>query len=260
MDGNAEFKAKMIARHRPAFTLWCRVHELLEQLVVKERSLSSAYARALDLLFIEAFKSHGSLYPLCVLGHGEDGATIARRLLEIAFQVGYLCSEDSEREKRGELYLAYFWHNAKEVMKLNIPSDRRKWWEDHYNRHKQWLPLKSSEEPLQNWSGLTFAAMADKLNLKNTYEKDYRFLCNVAHCSARGLLLDKVNGVLQITSDVFVREILVFGTRYMLGITLYWNELFAVGDSATLTELHTEAINFDFKAEPMTRASERGAG
>jgi hypothetical protein len=36
--------------------------------------------------------------------------------------------------------------------------------------------------------------------------------------SARGLLLDKGDGVLQITSDALVNEILVFGRRYILGL------------------------------------------
>src|ERR1700733_7514114 len=138
MNENSEFKAKMIDRHRLAFTLWCREHDLLEHLVLQERILESAYGRALDLLFIQSFKSHGSLYPLCVIGHGEDGATIARRLLEIALQVGHLCSDESEREKRGEMYLAYFWHNAKEISMLDLPEDRRKWWEEQYSRHKNW--------------------------------------------------------------------------------------------------------------------------
>lgn len=237
----------MIERHRPAFNLWRLVHELLEGLVVIPRTLPSAYARALDLLFIQAFKSHGSLYSLCVMGHGEDAATIARRLLEIALQVGYLCLEDQEREKRGELYLAYFWHNAKEIIALDIPEDRRQWWEKQYDIHKALLPLKPSGEPLQNWSGLSFAAIADKIGLKDTYEKDYRFLSNVAHCSARGLLLEKSDGTIQITTDVLVNELLVYGTRYMLAVTLYWNEQFALADSAKLAELHAEAVCFDFK-------------
>lgn len=248
MNSNAEFKAKMIERHRPAFDLWLRVHEMLEELVIKPRTLQSAYSRALDLFFVEAFKSHGSLYPLCVMGHGEDAATIARRLLEIAFQVGYLCLEDQDREKRGELYLAYFWHNAKEIIKLNIPEDRRQWWEKHYDLHKRWLPLRPSGDPLQNWSGLSFAAMAERIGLKDTYETDYRFLSNVAHCSARGLLLDKVDGTIQITSDALIDELLIYGTKYVLAVTLYWNEHFALGDSGKLSELHAEAVGFDFKA------------
>src|SRR5450755_3747098 len=91
---NKAFRKQMLDRHRPAFDVWFRLAQLLENAVVKERkgTLQSAFACALDLLFIEAFKSHGSLYFLCVNGCGEDAATIARRLFENALQVGYLCS------------------------------------------------------------------------------------------------------------------------------------------------------------------------
>ena len=70
-------------------------------------------------------------------------ATIARRLLEIGLQVGYLCSEQSERERRGELYLAYFWHNAREIVLLQISDERRQWWEKQYDLHKRLLPANA---------------------------------------------------------------------------------------------------------------------
>ncbi len=65
MDGLEElreFKAKTIAEHRAAFDLWQRVHALIEKYVTCGRGLSSEYSKALDILFIQAFKSHGSLY------------------------------------------------------------------------------------------------------------------------------------------------------------------------------------------------------
>jgi hypothetical protein len=89
--------------------------------------------------------------------------------------------------------------------------------------------------------------MAQKLGLKDTHEQDYRFLSNVAHCSARGILLDTVGGTIQITRDVLVREMLVYGTKYMLGVALYWNEQFALADATKLSELLAEAVAFNFK-------------
>lgn len=51
-----------------------------EEPVVCPRVLGPAFERALDLLFIQAFKSHGSLYSLCVLGPCEDAAPWGMRL------------------------------------------------------------------------------------------------------------------------------------------------------------------------------------
>jgi hypothetical protein len=229
MSGNDEFKSQMIERHRPAFNLWSRVHELLDEVVAKPRTLQSAYSRALNLFLILAFKSHGSLYPLCVMGHGEDAATIAHRLLTIALPAGYLCAEESLREERGEFCLHHFWRSARDIVNLQIPAERREWWEKQYVK------------PVGPWTFWTFLP-------KGIDEQEDRFLANVSHCSARGMLLDEGDGTIQITTDVLVREILVYGTKYVLRVALYWNEHFALADAAKLSELHAEAVGFDFNA------------
>src|ERR1035437_2541354 len=66
---NKSFRKQMLDQHRPAFDIWLRLAQLLEEAVVGDRDLQSAFARALDLLFIQAFKSHGALYVLCVNGY-----------------------------------------------------------------------------------------------------------------------------------------------------------------------------------------------
>lgn len=241
----------MLDRQRPAFDIWLRLAQLLEEAIVGDRSLESAFARALDLLFIQAFKSHGALYVLCVNGYGEDAATIARRLFEIALQVGYLCLEEDKREERGEKYLAYFWHNAKEVVAaLDLPEERRKWWEEKYNSHKKWLKCNKKGEALQSWSELTFLDLAKQLDLEDTYNEDYRFLSHVAHCSSRGLLPPAAGGTIQIQSDRFIRLVLVFGTRYAFYTARNWNEHFRLIDATKIEKLQDDAINFDFKRNP----------
>jgi hypothetical protein len=248
IDQNKAMKKQMLDRHRPAFDVWLRLAQPMEEAVVKERTLNSAFARALDLLFIEAFKSHQSLYPLCVMGHGEDAATIARRLFEIALQVGYLSSEKRRREERGGAFLAYFWHNAKGVIAaIDLPEDRRKWWEEQYDRHKKWLAFDRNGEPKRYWFGSNFKQLAKDLGCEAAYSQDYHFLSLIAHCSSRGLLLDKIKDRIQIKTDRLVREILVYGTRYALWVSANWNEHFALIDATTLEKIRDDTINFDFK-------------
>jgi len=83
--------------------------------------------------------------------------------------------------------------------------------------------------------------------LKDTYDEDYRFLSHVAHCSSRGLLLDKINNVIEIKSDRLIREILVYGTKYALAVTTKWNEHFHLIEQKTLDKLCEDANNFDFR-------------
>lgn len=241
----AEKKAR-IDRNRPAFTLWSHLANLLEEAVVRDRTPDSSFARALDLLFIEAFKSHGSLYPLCVLGHGEDAATIARRLFEIALQVGYLGKDDAEKENRGRMYLANFWHSAKELSDtMHLTPERRKWWEERYDEHKKWLRFRNGK-PDPYWSGRNFYELAVELGFKDTYDQDYRLLSNIAHCSARGLLLDKRDNEIQIQTDRLVTPILVYGTKYMLWIAAHWNEHFKLIEESELKQILDQSVHFDF--------------
>ncbi len=249
ISGNAAAKKVTIERHRAAFDLWLFVHQTLEDTVILDRNNQTPFARALDLLFIQAFKSHGSLYSLCVLGHCEDAATIARRILEIALQVGYLDSEASETENRGMQYLAYFWHLAKGIMdNPALTVEERQRWQQLYDENKRWLQFNKHGKPLSNWSGLSFADLANKLKMQATYEVDYRFLSNAAHSSAAGTMSHVVGGVLQITDDTFVTPILVYGTRYMLAVAEVWNAHFKLIDDPRMDEVRKRVLSFDFKA------------
>ena len=143
----SEFEARMIEQHRPAFELWQRCHEMLESVVPEGRGLSSPFARALDILFVQAFKSHGSLGLLSRAGQGEDGATVARRMLEIAFQSKYLCAEVDRRDERGKKYLAWYWLQAPKRLKADLPPDVRTRWQSQYDRPSSRQACRQSPRP-----------------------------------------------------------------------------------------------------------------
>jgi hypothetical protein len=93
MESNAAAKKATLTRYESAFSLWLLAHQTLEDAAITDRDVRSSFARALDHLFIQ--------------GHCEGAATITRRIFEISLQVGYLDSEEPERENRGRGYLAY---------------------------------------------------------------------------------------------------------------------------------------------------------
>lgn len=248
-DSNAAAKKLTLMRHRAAFDLWFVVHQTLEDAVIGDRKTDTAFRRALDLLFIQAFKSHGSLYSLCVLGHCEDAATIARRILEIALQIGYLDSEDAEQENRGRQYLAYFCHIIPGIIaNPAIGPEERSRWQALYDQNKKWLRFTGSGRPLNNWSGLGFADMTRKLQTPETYEQDYRFLSNMAHSSSAGFFPRIVGGRLQITDDTNATPILIYGTRYMLAVTEIWNGNFNLIKQSKMVDLRNRCITFDFQS------------
>jgi len=249
IDSNAAAKKATLTRHRDAFGLWLLIHQILEDVVIRNRNLQSFFARALDHLFIQAFKSHGSLYSLCVLGHCEDAAMIARRIFEIALQAGYLDSEELARETRGREYLAYFFHLVPKGILSNpsLTPEERKTWQQLYDQNKQWLKFTKSGNPLPNWSGLSVADLAAKLKMQKTYDEDYRFLSNMAHGSSAGSLLRIVDGEMQITDDRAATPILVYGTRYMLAVTEVWNAEFKLIEESKMIELRNSCLNFDLQ-------------
>jgi hypothetical protein len=250
IESNAAAKKATLTRHKAAFGLWLLIHQTLEDVVIRDRNPKTSFAKALDLLFIQAFKSHGSLYPLCVLGHGEDAATIARRIFEIALQVGYLDSEEPERENRGRQYLAYFFHLVPKGILANpsLKIEERQRWQQLYDQNRQWLKFNKSGNPSTSWSGLSIAALASKLNMQQTYNEDYRFLSNMAHASSAGSLLGIRGGELQITDDTAVTPILVYGTRYMLAVTEVWDAHFKLVEHSKMDEFKKGCLAFDFQS------------
>jgi hypothetical protein len=98
------------------------------------------------------------------------------------------------------------------------------------------------------WADSTIRDLAKELGWLDTYEHDYRFLSQIAHCTAQGILMDRVGNTLEIRTDMLVREILVFGTRYMISVAKHWNDVFGLIEATHLAELAVEAINFNFGA------------
>jgi hypothetical protein len=249
IESNAAAKKATLARHKAAFGLWLLIHQTLEDVVIRDRNLRTSFARALDLLFIQAFKSHGSLYSLCIIGHCEDAATIARRIFEIGLQVGYLDLEEPERENRGRQYLAYFFHVLPKGILANPslkPEERQKW-QQLYDQNKRWLKFNKSGNSLPNWSGLSVADLARKLDMQQAYNEDYRFLSNMVHASSAGSLLGMREGELQITDDTAATPILVYGTRYMLAVTEVWNARFKLIEESKMGEFRNRCLTFDFQ-------------
>lgn len=225
----------MIERHRPAFELWRRVHAFLEAAVPRERDISDPFARSLDFLFLQSFKSHGALYVLCVRGFGEDAATILRRMMEIAFQARYLCADISDRGSRGQRYLAWFWRQAVQVVKSGLPEEERRRWQGQYDAHKHLL-VGPNSKPLKNWWGnSSIRDLAQLLGLAETYDQDYRFLSQMAHCTSQGILFRRRGNTVEIRTDILVPALLVYGTRYVLAVAGFWNAHFSLLDEDALS-------------------------
>lgn len=209
-DSPSSFRAAVIDSNRPGFALFRRTAELLEEVVTRTRLHSSRFDLALDVLFLQAYKTFCSVYFLAVRGHGEDAATLLRRLLEIVAQIGYLSYDPNacERQRRAARYFAH-------------DPDRGGYW----------------------WNG-NIRGLFDSIDLAETYDQDYRFLAQISHTCSQRLSFSVEEGTILIRSGETFTLTVVFASRYILGAAMKWNEVFNLLDAPRLAALSDEAIQF----------------
>src|SRR5438874_4827987 len=101
-----QFIKQMRHRWRNEFGLHRRAMDIIEPAVTQPRRHDDHLALALDMMFVQAYKSHVSVRFLAELGHMEDTATITRRMLELSVFAGYMTEPtvDSERVARADRY------------------------------------------------------------------------------------------------------------------------------------------------------------
>ena len=210
IDDPSVFRAAVIESNRPAFELFGKTAALLEGVVMRDRPHRSRFDLAIDILFLQAYKSFCGVYFLAVRGQGEDAATLLRRLLEITAQIGYLSHDPSpsERERRADCF-------------LNFNPDRGGYW----------------------WNG-NIRSLFISIGLQETYDQDYRFLAQISHTCAQRLRLELEKGTILIrTGETFTPNVM-FASRYFLGAAMKWNEVFNLLEESRLAALSDEAIKF----------------
>jgi hypothetical protein len=189
------------------------------------------------------------VYVLWVRGNGEDAATILRRLMEIAFQVkGLSMADNQQRDERGTNYLAYFWYVVKEITKDidNFSQDNRDYIERMYKQHKHLLIKDKNGRILDWWGGGGICELAKKVGCKDAYDKDYRLLSKMSHCTSAGILYHENGNTIHLRSNEYdprMEAILVFASYYMVFITNTWNETFRLLNSDNLNDLVNKCEN-----------------
>ena len=240
MQSPETFRAAIRAKYPDAFSLHHDVADTLEQAIEKPRRLAGDGARAADMLMVQAYKAHASVYFLAVRAQVEDGATIARRLLEIAVQTIYITadSDPDVRKERAGRYLAHLWDSVPDEWRATMPIPERNAWEAYYAAHSHLLPEKR-----KSW-GPNFKSMFEEIGHLTTYEQDYSLLSSIAHGTPPSLVRDYAQGVVALRPDTFVPVVLVFASRYYLASADQWNGVFHLVEPATLTSLIDRASRF----------------
>lgn len=255
MQSPEEFRAAIRAKYPEEFLLCQDVAAILEQAVKQPRRLVNEVARVADMLMVQAYKAHASVYFLAVRAQIEDAATITRRLLEIAVQAIYITG-DSDPEvckQRAGRYLAHLWASIPDEWRTKMPIEERTAWETYYQSHQHLLPAKR-----RSW-GPNFRSMFQEIGHVSTYERDYSLLSRIAHGAPPSLVQDYAQLVVPLRSDTFVPTILIFASRYYLAVAGQWNDIFHLANSDELVGLVGRAMRFFSEKEASGSSPSGGA-
>lgn len=242
---NKEFAATIRSKFQNEFEFYDRVQKVIEQAIQQPRDRNTAFARALDSLFIQAHKSFDSIYLLVTCGSGEDAATILRRLLEIVWQIQYLVGEadddETKRSGRANRYLAYQFAPMLEQFGQDIIKDPV--WQNALKEAKKGgkhLFNVNKHGNLENWWEGSIYDLSKTVGQQKVYSNTYSFLSKIAHGSSRALLARISVHQEEIRTEGYADKFLFEACKYMLVATLAWHKQFNLIDQRTIGALLTE--------------------
>lgn len=232
---------------------------LLEARISTPRAPENTLSRVLDLLFVQCYKSFSGVYILAVSGQGEDAGTVARRLLELTWQMMALNRAESQQQKEewAKRCLAYFfgfWPQMKETVAVSWSAEEREYWEQAYAQHSDFIELDQHDWPVNWWPKVDqdgnvtpgrsgFIHLATLAGARDSYENDYRVLSQMAHGLASGFLFAMDRGRIEIRSGRMVGALVVWATSYVLSAASVWNVHFEVFPEEELAQLRAEAVS-----------------
>lgn len=237
-----EFRRQTAIKYRPAFELHSDVEQVMQSAAMTARSFPDYVSRAVDMLFVQAFKAHVSVGELAELALVEDAATIVRRLLELAIQAVYIArdSEEATRRQRAGAYLAFLWHQWPDEFRGRLPRAERKAWEEVY------VLFGAEFKPTRKKWGPSIRDMFLYAEHPETYEQDYSFLSNVAHGAPPSLVHSYSHPTVPLHDDLLVPDLIIRAASYGLAITLAWNDVFGLVKSSELEDLRHRVVRARF--------------
>lgn len=208
-------------------------------MILADRTSASAVQTAVDFLVVQAYKAHDAVAELAEVGLAEDAATVTRRLLELGVQAVYI-GADSEApvcEARAGRYLAFLWRNMNPAAKRHVLGDARTYWEDIEATYGNGIPPKATR-----W-GPTMREMFKYAEREDTYQEDYSLLSQIAHGLPEEFILYHGIERFPLRSTLHIPGILLFASRYYLGVVDVWNRHFALASEAEIKELASLLAN-----------------
>lgn len=212
------------ARHRDAFDLWLAAASLYRTAQETARPRPTDLHIVLDMLLLQASNAHTALGLLAQHGLQEDGATLARRLMEISIQTTYIAADEDARVRaqRAGKYLAYLWRRLPRRVKHRLPPSLRAEWSRTCRRFGRLVPEKA-----KRW-GPNMRTMFRECHAEDLYLTDYSFLSEIAHGSPEEQILRFSASQIRAHDHQHVSPLLVYGSKYLAIVGEHWNGVFGI--------------------------------
>ncbi len=223
-DSITAYRKKVVAAHSTAFALHTKIASTFQEATKTPRAHPTEVHIVLDMLMIQAGKSHAAVSILAQHGPMEDTATIARRLMELGVQAVYIGaeSEDRERKKRAGQYLAFMWRQLPPRIKHRLPSAARREWSAIARGYGRFVSARA-----KSW-GPNWRDMFREIGSESLYVKDYSFLSAIAHGRPDNQFFTFSSRTIRVHSHEFAPALLRYSSRYYLVVAEQWNRLFGV--------------------------------
>jgi hypothetical protein len=205
--------------HPAAFALHSRTAVLVEEGLVSEHPHGNELGLTLDMLLVQGYKAHLSVMRLCELALVEDAATITRRLLELSIQAAYITHPTDEKLKlrRAGQYLAFMWRKFPRRFRAGFPGKLKAQWSNIARSYGRFVPQRA-----RSW-GPNWRDMFEQTGNLANYTSDYAFLSAIAHGRPDEQIIAFAASKVKITPHHHVSGLLIFASRYYLGLGILWH-------------------------------------
>lgn len=237
----SEYRTSVRARHSEAFALHRQTTLAFESAICSAHASPTVTHVAVDMLMLQAHKSHLSVALLAEHGLVEDAATITRRLLELSVQGAFIMSEQNAKshDQVAGRYLLRLWQELPDKVKARLPKSTANYWEELLEQH---MPLVATTA--KRW-GPTFKDMFTAIDALDLHDQDYAFLSSIAHGSHERLIVDYSKQTIPVPSHEPTSVLLVYASRYYAALGGHWNTLFGAVHPSKLGEVVDSLTNWE---------------
>lgn len=239
-DSIDALRREVATAHAGAFALFQSIVGAFDDVIIRPRSHPTTTSVVLDMFELQAHKSITGVLLCCQHGLMEDGATLTRRLMELAVQAVYIGaeSEEEQRELKAGKYIAFMWRGLPEATRRRLPTTARARWSKIARRYGPRIPRRA-----KSW-GPNWRDMFTAIGAQEAYDQDYSYMSAIAHGRPDNQLFAYASAHIEVHDHRHVSVMLSYALKYYLMTAEQWNGAFGLVPTPVVDGLVAQAVAF----------------